>query len=95
MEWHAHHQRIGLPFAHPRLGLRQPGLALGPDGGLGRGGAQQAVAHGHAGALQAEVESEKGLEVWRDVEQPRALMRAPHLGDSIHDCRPSSDSALS
>jgi hypothetical protein len=57
MERHTHHHRVGLPFAHPRLRGLQARLALGLDRRLGRGGAQQAIAHGNPGAPGAEIES--------------------------------------
>ena len=49
---------------------------------------------GNAGPLEAEIESEESLEMRRDVDERRGHA-CPAPGDSIQDCRPSSDSAFS
>ena len=54
---HAHHQCVGLPVANVLFQQRPARVALGADGAARLGAAQQAVAAGHAGALQAKVKS--------------------------------------
>ena len=71
MKGHADDQRIGLPLAHPRLDLRQPGVAVGTDGGLWRGRPQQAIADGNASTLGAKIKSQERLEVVGDFRHGR------------------------
>ena len=56
-------QRVGGPLGDPLCDLRKAGVAFGLDRALRRGTAQQPVAGGHAGALEAEVQCEKGLKM--------------------------------
>ncbi|MPN59453.1 hypothetical protein SDC9_207174 [bioreactor metagenome] len=98
---HAHHQRMRLPLADALARLLQAGLlGVGTDGGQRIGPAQKSRAHGDPGALEAEIESKKGLELRRnggggDGRGAGAAHAWPASGESIHACRPSSARARS
>eukprot|EP01137_Pigoraptor_chileana_P001619 Opistho-2@39505 len=96
---HAHHQGVGLPFLQALRDLHEARVALGGNGGLRRGTACEAVAGGHAGAFQAEVERQEQLAMRRDF-KGRGRRRVhghawPASGESIQGCRPSRAMARS
>jgi hypothetical protein len=93
---HADHQGIGLPFLDALCHLGKTGIAFGLDGALGRGAAQHAVARRHTRALEAEIESKKGLEMRRNGWlSGQAGHACPASGDNIQALSPSSDKARS
>ena len=98
MERHAHHQGVGLPILDAAADQRPTGVTLGLQMALWRGLAQQAVAHGHAGAAGAKVKGQKHLQLGRNLAwagHHACAHACPASGDSIHDCKPSKDRAFS
>ena len=93
---HADHQGVGLPFLDALRYLHKACVALGLDGGLRRGAAQHAVARGHTRALEAKIESKKGLKMRRNGGlNGQAGHACPASGEIIQACSPKRASALS
>lgn len=98
VKWHTHHQGIGLPILDAAGNQGPTRIALGLQMTLGRGLAQQAVAHRHTGAPGAKVKGQKHLQLGRNLAwtgHHASAHACPASGDSIHDCKPSNDRAFS
>ncbi len=89
---HADDQGVGLPFPHTLgHGIEPRGGGHSRDRGLRAGLPQQPVPHRHAGALGAEIESEKGLQA--RVDGAGSVHARPAVGESMVGSMPSSASA--
>ena len=89
---HTNDQRIGLPIFNLLGDFDKAGIALSGNRALRLGGAHQAVAHGKTGALDAEVQRQKGLQMGRHHQAAHAC---PTSDESIHDSKPSKATACS
>ena len=96
---HAHDQCVGLPFGNALGDAHEARIALGPDGGLRTGRAQQPVTHRHPRALETKIKSEKGLKVrrnrWGFQQWCNAAHAWPAPGDRRHASSPSKPRAVS